>query len=62
LAKILELFDKPVFRALHIVSGHTLKHLAAAAAGYCILRMLKKRKPITDLSPITHSQSECVVS
>jgi hypothetical protein len=27
------------------VSGHTLKHLAAAAAGYCILRMLQKREP-----------------
>lgn len=45
LAKALELFDKPVFEALHVVSGHTLKHLAAAAAGYCILRMLRKRKP-----------------
>ncbi|MGA3129747.1 MAG: hypothetical protein ABSD59_03035 [Terracidiphilus sp.] len=62
LAKILELFDKPVFAALHIVSGHTLKHLAAAAAGYCILRMLKKRKPILDLSSITHSHSEYVAS
>ncbi len=46
LAKALEFFDKPVFAALHIVSGHTLKHLAAAAAGYCILRMIEKRQPI----------------
>lgn len=46
LAKALELFDKPVFAALNVVSGHTLKHLAAAAAGYCILRMLQKRKPL----------------
>lgn len=36
LAKAMELFDKPVFAALHVASGHTLKHLAAAAAGYCI--------------------------
>ena len=28
----------------NIVSGHTLKHLAAAGAGYWILRMLVKRK------------------
>ena len=46
LAKALEFFDKPIFATLHIVSGHTLKHLAAAAAGYCILRMIEKRKPI----------------
>ena len=46
LAKVLELFDKQVFAALHTVSGHTLKHLAAAAAGYSILRMLQKRKPL----------------
>jgi len=45
LAKLLETFDRPIFAALHVVSGHTLKHLAAAAAGYCILRMLQKREP-----------------
>ena len=49
LAKALESLDKPVFSAGHIVSGHTLKHLAAAAAGYWILRMLQKRQPV--LSP-----------
>jgi hypothetical protein len=43
LAKILEESDRQVFALGHIVSGHTLKHLAAAAAGYWILRMLKKR-------------------
>ena len=47
LAKALEALDKPIFMAGHIVSGHTLKHLAAAAAGYCILRMLRKRQPIS---------------
>ena len=46
LAKLLELFDKQAFAALHFVSGHTLKHLAAAAAGFCILQMLMKREPI----------------
>jgi len=32
LAKIFEQFDAPIYRALRILSGHTLKHLAAAAA------------------------------
>lgn len=32
LAKALESLDKPIFAVGHIVSGHTLKHLAAAAA------------------------------
>jgi len=62
LAKALELFDKPVFAALHFVSGHTLKHLAAATAGYCILRMLQKRKPVMAISSISHSGCESVAS
>jgi hypothetical protein len=44
LAKVLEETDRQVFIVGHIVSGHTLKHLAAAAAGYWIARMLVKRK------------------
>jgi len=43
LAKVLEETDRQVFALGHIVSGHTLKHLAAAAAGYWILRMLNLR-------------------
>jgi len=46
LAKILEEADRQVFALGHIVSGHTLKHLAAAAAGYWILRMLQRRNPV----------------
>jgi hypothetical protein len=47
LAKVLELLDKPIFfHTGHLVSGHTLKHLAAAAAGYWLLRMLQTRRPI----------------
>ena len=49
LAKALELVDRPIFAVLHVASGHTLKHLAAAAAGFCILRMLQKRKPLDAL-------------
>ena len=59
LAKVLEALDKPIFAAGHIVSGHTLKHLAAAAAGYYILRMLQKRRPIAPVpstpSMLTHA-------
>lgn len=50
LAKVLELLDKPIFTLGHIVSGHTLKHLAAAAAGYWILRMLQKRRALPGVS------------
>jgi tryptophan-rich sensory protein len=46
LAKALEALDRPIFELGHIVSGHTLKHLAAAGAGYWILRMLLKRRLI----------------
>jgi hypothetical protein len=46
LAKILEALDRPIFELGHIVSGHTLKHLAAAGAGYWILRMLQRRRPL----------------
>jgi hypothetical protein len=45
LAKIFEAVDRMIFSVGHIVSGHTLKHLAAAAAGYWILRMLQLREP-----------------
>lgn len=47
LAKVLEILDRPIFAAGHLVSGHTLKHLAAATAGYYILRMLHKRCPVS---------------
>jgi hypothetical protein len=43
LAKILEAADKPIFAAGHIVSGHTLKHFAAALSTYWVLRMLGLR-------------------
>lgn len=47
LAKLFETADRQIFAFHHIVSGHTLKHLAAAAAGYWILRMLALREPCT---------------
>jgi hypothetical protein len=47
LAKVLEMSDKQIFRAGHVVSGHTLKHLAAAMAGYWIVRMIRMRRPLS---------------
>jgi hypothetical protein len=47
LAKLCEWLDRPIFALGNIVSGHTLKHLAAAAACYGVLRMLKLRTPIS---------------
>jgi hypothetical protein len=46
LAKALEYFDAKVYSAGSILSGHTLKHLAAAAAGFAILRLFQTRRPI----------------
>jgi hypothetical protein len=46
LAKVFESLDRETFRLdQHAISGHTLKHLAAGAAGFWILRMLQKRQP-----------------
>jgi len=43
LAKLLEHFDAQVLAYSHLVSGHTLKHVAAAAAGLVACRMLMQR-------------------
>jgi len=44
IAKVCELFDRQIFDALHgTVSGHTLKHLFAAAAIVFIWRWLRSR-------------------
>ena len=43
LAKLLEHFDAQVLAHSHLVSGHTLKHVAAAAAGLVACRMLMRR-------------------
>jgi hypothetical protein len=46
LAKVPELLDRWFLSVTGVVSGHTLKHLLAALAGYCVLRMLEQRRPI----------------
>ena len=43
LAKLVETFDTNVYETMRVVSGHTLKHLAAAGASYCVIEMLRRR-------------------
>ncbi len=43
LAKTGEILDRQIFALEEIVSGHTAKHLFAAAAVYWVLRMIRKR-------------------
>jgi hypothetical protein len=46
LAKLFELADRPLFSLGEWVSGHTLKHVAAAAGAYVFLLALKRRPPM----------------
>jgi len=45
IAKLCEKYDAGIYRQLHVVSGHTLKHLAAATATAAIWLWLVKRQP-----------------
>jgi len=46
LAKVFEATDKPIFAMGHIVSGHTLKHLAAAGGVAFLAAMVQARQKI----------------
>ena len=46
LAKVLEHFDDAIYSIGHFVSGHTLKHLVAAAACLVVLRYFQTRRMI----------------
>ena len=48
LAKVLEYTDAEIYSAGHIMAGHALKHLAAAAACYAILRAFQTRQRVSD--------------
>ena len=43
-SKVLEYFDWRIYAAGHLVSGHTLKHLAAALAAVPVCLMLTRRR------------------
>ena len=45
IAKLFEHWDAAVFAVGRLVSGHTLKHLAAAAGAWWLLRMVRTRRP-----------------
>jgi uncharacterized membrane protein YidH (DUF202 family) len=47
-AKLTETFDNQIFSFGHLLSGHTIKHVAAAAGSYWILRMLERREPLIE--------------
>jgi hypothetical protein len=47
LAKVFEFSDGAIYSAGYFLSGHTLKHLAAAAACFAILRYFQNRQLIT---------------
>jgi Ceramidase len=46
LAKLFEYYDSAIYSAGAILSGHTLKHFAAAAACFAVLRYFQTRRPI----------------
>ncbi len=46
LAKLLEHFDAAIYSALQVMSGHALKHVAAACACYAILLAFETRRPL----------------
>jgi hypothetical protein len=49
ISKAFELLDANVLALGGIVSGHTLKHLAAAAATYYVLWTLERRQPLSTI-------------
>ena len=46
LAKLFEVADELIFSLSHVISGHTLKHLAAALGAYVFLHALRQRRPL----------------
>ena len=57
LSKVLEHFDAQVFEILgYTISGHSLKHLAAAVSAFVVLRMLSSRLPSHPQPRSTHPE------
>jgi hypothetical protein len=46
-SKLLELMDEPVMALSGMVSGHTLKHVAASVSGLVVALMLVTRRPLS---------------
>ena len=48
LAKLCEIYDQEVYRLDNqVLCGHTLKHLLAGVSVYCVYRMLRVRRPLS---------------
>jgi hypothetical protein len=43
LAKFCEYFDTEIYSLVHLVSGHSLKHIAASLSGWFILKMFENK-------------------
>jgi hypothetical protein len=43
IAKAVEVYDRPIYEAGELLSGHTLKHLAAALGVYLLLLAMQRR-------------------
>lgn len=55
LAKVAESFDHPIYAATGaVISGHSVKHLLAAIAVFCVYRMLRRRGQ--SFTPVASSQ------
>jgi hypothetical protein len=58
LAKAAELTDHQIFAMTSgMISGHTLKHLLAAGAAFCVYWMLKRRAPTTPAASLCDPSS-----
>lgn len=42
-AKFFEVYDEPVYKTVHFVSGHSLKHITAAIATWYLLKFFEKK-------------------
>jgi hypothetical protein len=52
LAKVAEFYDPEIFTLTsHALSGHSLKHLLSALAGYYVFRMLQLRQAVGAPTP-----------
>lgn len=58
LAKLCELLDPQILKLTGIVSGHSLKHLLAAAGSWLVLRMLRRRAGSHFTQPLASEASE----
>jgi hypothetical protein len=54
-AKLCELGDAEVLRVTGVASGHTLKHLTAAIAPFCVYVMLRSRSRVSSGPEVMHA-------